>query len=406
MGIVVLAFALILFKKRIQKETARNQIMLLGVCILYFAFSIFLNWYLKYIYGWEYGIPGSDLRVYFDGAVALKEGNSISYLAKISDSFELSIMHLGYIAYVLYIAITALTPVIITVEFSLQILYCVQCIVAITAALNVADFFCSIDGSNVTVRNRILWMLLLCASVFQMPCLLMRDIWIFFFISLLMMECVRKSGSHIKCIIYIFVCFATRYYTLAITLPIYIAYKLRKKKIAAIGSLAIFAAFFVGQGYISKLAQIVGIRWVFNFHFDLYSLAAFIMFPSPLSQTYNVQHLNMSYHAIFGGNTEWIYYLLSCWNLYVFPMAIYGAIKCLRKERVGDLAVWGMIVVNIAMLVCLFYGGSTSPRHKLLIVISLAFLYKEGSKELSTIERLLFAFAVTIGIIVLLMITY
>lgn len=404
MGIAVLGCALLLFKRRIKDETAYNQLMLCGMLFLYCLFSLFLNWYLGDVYGWEYGIPGSDLRMYYDGAVALNQGASFSQLAKISDSFELSLTHLGYIAYVIFIAITALTPVIFTIKISLQILYCVQCIAAITATLNIADFFCS----NYHIRNRVLWMLVLCASVFQMPCLLMRDIWIFFFISKLMRECKEGQGpcSQVKCWLYIFVCFVTRYYTLAITLPIYVAYKLERKKEAIIGSFAVFAAFFLGQTYISRIAQIVGIKWAFDFHFDLISIVSFILFPSPFSQAHNIQHLNLSYHAIFGGNTEWIYYLLSCWNLYVIPLSVYGATKCLKQKKIADLALWGMIILNIAMLMCLFYGGTSSPRHKLLIVISLAFLYKEGIEKMDVLKRALYFWAISLLIIGILFVTY
>ena len=406
MGIVVLIFALLMFRRRIQKETANNQLMLWGAVLLYCTFSVFLNWYFMDIYGWHYGIPGSDLKIYFNGAVALKNGVPISYLTRINASFDMSITHLGYIAYIVFIAITVFTPVIFTVEISLQLLYFTQCIVAVTTALNIADFFCGEDSCDERLRNRVLWMLLLCASVFQMPCLLMRDIWIIFFVSMLMRECNKKDGTNTKCWIYIFICFAMRYYTLAITLPIYIAYKFDKKKIAAVGSLAVFAVFFVGQGYIGQLAQIVGIGWEFDFNFDLYTLVSFIFFPSPISQAHNVQHLNIGYHANFGGNTEWIYFLLSCWNLYVFPVSICGAIKCLRRDKIGDLAVWGMIIVNIAMLICVFYGGVSSPRHKLLIVISLAFLYKEGIRNIGTLKKFLLDFLITVGIIGLLFITY
>ena len=133
---------------------------------------------------------------------------------------------------------------------------------------------------------------------------------------------------------------------------------------------------------------------------------SFILFPSPFSQAHNIQHLNLSYHAIFGGNTEWIYYLLSCWNLYVIPLSVHGATKCLKQKKIADLALWGMIILNIAMLMCLFYGGTSSPRHKLLIVISLAFLYKEGIEKMDVLKRALYFLAISLLIIGILFVTY
>ena len=123
------------------------------------------------------------------------------------------------------------------------------------------------------------------------------------------------------------------------------------------------------------------------------------MFPSPFNQAYNVQHLNMGFHAIFGGNTEWIYYLLSCWNVFVFPISFYGIYRSIRDGEAEDAALWGMIIVNIAMMMCLFYNAVSSPRHKLLIVISLAYFFKKGIESVRPILRVIYFFAVALGLI-------
>lgn len=403
MGILILFLSGYLFNRRIRNEDNRNHMMIWGAVALYFAFSLFLNWYLRVVYGWPHGIPGSDLQRYFNGAEALKNGASISDLVLIDASYEISFSHLGYIAYVIFIAITALSPVVFTLEISLQILYCVQAFVAITAALNIADFFVDKDEGNNLVdtrlRNRILWVMLLCTSVMQMHALLMRDIWILFFISCLLIECKREDSSLLRCIIIMLICTASRLYTLVITIPVLLSFKFDKKKIASIASLVVFGAFFFGQGYINNIARAIGIRWAYHYKFDLYSLISYIMFPSPINQAYNVQHLNTGFQAIFGGNTEWIYYLLSCWNVFVFPIAIYGIYRCVRDGEGEDGALWGMIIVNIAMMMCLFYNAVSSPRHKLLIVISLAYFFKKGNQGMLPIIRVLYVFGVALGLI-------
>jgi hypothetical protein len=405
MGIVILLFSGYLFNKRIQYEKVKDRLMIWGAVFLYFAFSVFLNWYLREVFGWAHGIPGSDLQRYFNGAVALKKGTSISNLVLIDSAYELSFTHLGYIAYVVFVAVTAFSPVIFTLEISLQILYCVQALVAITASLNIADFFVNTEDENgfrnTKLRNTVLWAILLCTSVMQMSALLMRDIWILFIISCLLIECKKEKGSIIPSIILIIICTASRYYTLVITIPIFLGYRFNKKKIAAIASLVVFAAFFVGQGYIDYFARIVGIRWAYHYSFDFFSLLSYVMFPNPINQAYNVQHMNTGIHAIFGGNTEWVYYLLSCWNVFVFPISIYGIYRSVRDREGEDAALWGMIIINIGMVMCLFYDAVSSPRHKLLIVISLAYFFKKGIEGLRPLYKVAYLFLVIIGLIMI-----
>lgn len=396
MGIVVLLFSGYLFNKRIRNEDSKNRLMIWGAFLLYFCFSLFLNWYLREVYHWPHGIPGSDLQRYFNGAEALVNGTPISRLVAMDSMYEVSITHLGYLAFIIFIAATALSPVIFTLEISLQILYCIQAFAAIVACINIADFFCGED--DVRLRNRVLWALLLCTSILQCAAILMRDIWILFFISCLMRECKRENSIG-KCIVYIFIGFVFRYYTLVITLPIFLAYKLGKKKLAAIASLVVFAAFFVGQGYISNIARLVGIRWLFDYEFSPLSVISFILFPSPFSQAYNVQHLNTGYQAIFGGNTEWIYYLLSCWNVFVYPISAIGLYRSIQDKEYEDAAIWGMIIINIAMLMCLFYNATSSPRHKLLIVVSVGYFFKKGIQNLSPVSRTIYFFVVILGLI-------
>lgn len=400
MGIVILIVSILFFRERIKNEQKKDQLMLFSALILYILFSLFLTWYLREVYLWPNGIPGSDLKKYYEGAVALKNGTNYSNLARISSTFEVSLAHFGYLAYITFIAVTVLTPIIINLDISLEILYIIQCIVAIIACLNIADFFCNnkIDKTN---RWRVFWMLSLCTSVMQMSTLLMRDIWILFFISLLMQECKKEDNSLWMSIILILVCFISRYYTLVITIPILLGYKFNQKKTATIVSLVVFGAFFAGQNLINIIAKHIGIGWGYQYHFDLHSMASYIMFPSPFNQAYNVQHMNMTSYAFFGGNTEWIYYLLSCWNVFVFPVSIYGIYKSIKDKEGQDAALWGLIIINIAMLMCLFYNAVSSPRHKLLIVMSLAYFFKKGTESLSVLTRVLYFFIIAISLVII-----
>lgn len=392
MGLIFLLLSGYLFNKRIRKETAKEQLMIWSAVFTFFGMSLFINWYFRVVYHWDYGVPGSDLQNYFRAARALKEGDSISDLANINYAFDTSITHIGYIVYILFISLTVFSPVIISIDVSLQILYCIQILVGITTVLNISDFFN--DHENIRVRNRLFWMLSLCASIWQMSSILMRDIWILWFISVLMNECKKANGSLTKCIAISFTCFTFRSYSIAITVPIILAYKYKRKKIAALISLGVFAAFFVGQGLIDSIAHSVGIRYAYTYHFTPYMITSFLLSPSPLSQAYNVQHMNYGFHANFGGNTEWIYYLLSCWNVFVFPVCIYGIYRGIKDGEGEDVFLWGMIILNIAMLICLFYGAVSSPRQKLLIVISLAYLFKKGYEAIKPLIKVIYSFIV------------
>ena len=399
MGIVILLLSAYLFNKRICNESRYNKNILWGAVVFYFLFSLILNWYLRKILGWEHGIPGSDLTRYYNGAQALMNGTPLHELGRYDGAFELSITHIGYILYAVFIAITALCPVIISVEVSLQILYCVQAFAAIAAILNIIDFF--VDNDDEYLKRRLLIVFLLCTSVLQCAAILMRDIWILFIITCLLRECEKKNGSIIKSALLIFIAFGFRYYSLVITIPILFGYRFKKKKLASIILACVFLTFFFGQGYINSIAKAVGIRYSYTFSTSVYSLLSYIMFPSPISQAYNVQHMNMSQHAIFGGNTEWIYYLLSCWNVYVYPVSFYGIYKSIINKKTEDTALWGLVLLNIAMLMCVFYGATSSPRHKLLIIISLAYFFKEGYQAMRGSYRIGYFFVVLIVLLLI-----
>lgn len=397
MGIVILLLSAFLFNRRIKRESAKNRIMIWCAVILYFGISLFINWYFRQVYRWDYGVPGSDLQNYFRAAQALKEGASISDLANINYAFDTSFLHIGYIAYIVFISITVLTPVIVSIDVSLQILYCVQIFVGITAVLNISDFFTDYEENH--IRNRMFWMLSLCASMWQMSSILMRDIWVIWLISILMNECKRKYSSLFKCIAISLACFAFRSYTIIITAPIILGYKYNKKKLTAFGLLGAFMVFFVGQGLIDSIARIVGIRYGYEYHFTPHMIISWILFPSPISQAYNIQHMNLGYHANFGGNTEWIYYLLSCWNVFVLPVCVYGGYRGVKDGKGEEVFMWGMIMLNIAMLVCLFFGAVSSPRHKLLIIISIAYFFKKGYEAMRPKIRVLYLFLVTLVLV-------
>lgn len=407
MGIVFLLVSGFLFHLRIKHEKRRDYLMIWGAVLLYFCFSLFFNWYMRSVLGWENGISGSDLLTYFRAAKAIANGTGIDQIVRIHGVFDGSFTNLGYLIYVIFIFATAFIPVIFNLEISLQILYCIQAFAAIAAALNIADFFAPANSGGIIydtrLRNKILWMLLLCTSVLQASAVLMRDIWILFFISCLLQECKKKNKvSLVACIILIIVCLTFRLYTLIITIPIFLAFRFKKKTLAAVVSVAFFSLFFLGQGLIKNIATAAGIGWGYDFHFTINSLLSYILFPNIINQSQNVLNIRTEYHVYFGGNTEWIYYLLSCWNVFVYPLSAYGIYKSIRSGEGKDALIWGMMIINIAMMISLFYSRVTSPRHKLLIIICTAYFFKKGIENMKQLSRLIYGIVVIIGLLCIL----
>ena len=400
MGILIFIFAAVLFWRRISKTDRKTSLILLFSLVGYIAFSLILNMYLEYQLGWEYGVSGVDLSAYFECAQAIQDGTKLKELADINFRFELRFSNIGYIAYAYFLYLVSFAPTIFSIRFSLQIMYTVQSMAAICAALNIAEFFAPSPDEK-KKRNSILAMLLLCVAVSQMAVVLMRDIWIFFFISLLMKYCTSEMPAKWKCIAVILVTTMLRSYSLIITVPIFVAYGLKRKKLSVIISGVFLAVFFAGQFLIDWLAGFMHILWEYSYSFDLMSTVEYILFPNIMTQTANVQHLAHGYHEIFGGNTEWIYYLLACWNVYTFPIMAYGGLCCIKKRRFSDTALWGVMILNIAMLYAVFYSSVSEPRHKIMLIYALAFFFGEGFSKITFTKKVVYILGITLFLLLL-----
>jgi hypothetical protein len=403
MGIIIFALAMVLFSHRLKKTDSKTRIGLWLALFGYAIFSIILNTYLKYVFGWEYGVPGADLTAHFNGAQAISEGTPLKNLEYVNYRFALQPSNIGYLIYAYFLAFVAFCPTIISIQFSLYLFYLIQAMAAISGCLNIAEF---VEPHSKKGRNAVLLMLLFCTSLLQMASVLMRDIWIVFFISLLMRYMQKEKVNHILCILLMLLSAIMRSYTLVITVPLYVAYGLKKEKLGVIASIGMFIIFFAGQNLINQLVRFYSVLWDYSFKFDFISIVEYIMFPNIISQTHNVQHMTQGYHAIHGGNTEWIYYLLACWNVFVFPVVVYGVVKTVKERKFFELGIWGMIILNIAMLYSVFYSSVSEPRHKLLLLYSLAFFFAKGVKELKMFLKIFSFLIIIIFLLFLLMVIY
>lgn len=403
MGLIILGIFLCFFHKRIQEISNKEKmcaVILLGLLIV---FSIILNRYLEAAFGWEYGIPGADMTAHYEGARAIADGTKLEDLGLVNSRFALRFSNIGYIVYAYFLAIVSFMPVIISVRVSLQIMYIIQAVVATCAIINITDFFA---GNNKKARRSIILMLSFCICIAQMAAVLMRDIWILLFISLLMRECKKEKPRIWACVILLALNAVLRPYSLVIVVPIFVAYYLKKKKEAIIILIAICAVFFVGRTIVDSVAVYMHILWEYSYNFSWDRLYAFFFFPNIISQSANVQHMTTGYHAIHGGNSEWIYYLLACWNVYTMPIMGYGVVQCIRKKKFEETVLWGAMILAIALIYAVFYGSVSEPRHKLMLLYSYSFFYVEGSIKMKLKAKIIYFLAVTMLLLIVFLFVY
>lgn len=388
MGLLITGIIFILFLKYIQTKDGDTQRAMLSSFVILFIFSLLLNWYMEYIIGWEYGIPGVDLRSFFDAAQALSDGTKITELGPIRFCFEWKLSNVGYILYVVLIYLIVFIPTIISVRFSLQLIYMIQIIVAIIACNNICNFFVK---NEIKQKRYIYLIMILNIGIMQQSSILMRDIWIVFFISLLMKECGKKKSSFIRCLVFIISAFVLRSYSVIITIPIFIAYGLKKKKLAVICGLSFFAILFVGANVINLLADYFSVKWKYDFNYSLKEMFLWVISPNPINQAKIIRNgSELFYHSVFGGNCAWVYFLLACWNIAIYPIAIYGIGIKIKKGIDCEFVLWFLAVANILMIYNVFYDSVSEPRHKIMVLYSIIYFINEATQGKSIKTRIIY----------------
>ena len=123
----------------------------------------------------------------------------------------------------------------------------------------------------------------------QQSSILMRDMWIVFFVSLLMHECKERESSILKCIIYIVFATLLRSYTVILTIPIFLWYGLNKKKLAIRGCIVLTVFFLGATSALTILAKNrLGILWDVNYKINIFRIIKAFLYPNPISQVKNM----------------------------------------------------------------------------------------------------------------------
>lgn len=399
MGILFLGFFILYFEKKIKRNDSKTILWLHAILLCFIIFSLLLNSYLEHICGWKYGVAGADLTAHFNGAKALSEGVGLKDLHKIAYRFEISLSGLPYIIYALVLKWISFSPVIISYRFSLQVFYTIQLMLAVLSVDNICHLF---QNQKKKYNYILLLTVSSCVCILQQASILMRDIWVFYFLTCFFSLNYLKKKNIIKSIILFVICLLLRNYTILITLP-FLVWKVSKKiKLGVFVSFGVLLAFMFGQNIIGGLAKTYGIRWEFDFNYNLLSIFKYILFPNIVSQTYNVQHPSTYQYSCLGGNTEWIYYILSVWNVYIYPLVVYGIyIVFTKKKKIEEGIVWLLQIVNIGLIYSVFYNSVSEPRHKLLILFGLLFFFNEAILTLK--KKYLIMYYLVISLIILLM---
>lgn len=399
MGILILGVFIVYFERKIKRNDSKTILWLHAVLLCFIILSVILNSYLEHVCGWQYGVAGADLTAHFNGAKALSEGIDLKDLDKIAYRFEISLSGLSYIIYALILKWISFSPIIISYRFSLQVFYTIQLILAVLSVDNICHLF---ENEKKKYNYILLLTVSSCVCILQQASILMRDIWVFYFLTCFFSLKYINKKDIVKSIILLVICFLMRNYTVLITLPFFVWKVSKKIKLGVMTSFAILLVFIFGQNLIGGLAKTYGIRWEFGFNFNFLSILKYILFPNILSQTYNVQHASTYQYSCLGGNTEWIYYILSVWNIYIYPLVAYGIyIVFTKKKKIEEGIIWLLQIVNIGLIYSVFYNSMSEPRHKLLILFGLIFFFNEA--VLAIKKKILIVYYLLVSLIILLM---
>ena len=263
--------------------------------------------------------------------------------------------------------------------------YLIQIIISLIACDNISEFF---EPDNKKNKKILFIILALNTGVMQQSSILMRDMWIVFFVSLLMHECKERESSILKCIIYIVFATLLRSYTVILTIPIFLWYGLNKKKLAIRGCIVLTVFFLGATSALTILAKNrLGILWDVNYKINIFRIIKAFLYPNPISQVKNMMSGTEFNQQIVGGNCAFIYFGLSIWNILVYPFAVYGFIKGLKGKKKGELYFWLLNIVNVMILYEIFYSSVSEPRHKLMYIYGIVYFYDLALRKMRLCKR-------------------
>lgn len=388
MSLLCVGILFIALAKKIKKYSSKLKFLIFFFLIIYvIGLLAYTNFLIQK--GYQYGIPGADMKEHFDAALYISKGYKWSELFDLTGAsrFRVSIDTFSYYVYSLIISILLFFPKIINTQISLYLVYFAQILLAILSIINFVEFF-SKKYSNVKKE----YIILMCFSFIPFAIQsyqLMRDIILMYFIScfLAVLDSENNKKKYIALAVLVAICFFLRTYSVIITIPVLVYYS-TSKKAGIFMVIAISCAFCFALPLLKFFASFTNVSWQLQ-KANFKEVIQFILFPNVINQfkyllNWNLYFKNETYMS--GCNVPGIYFICSLWNAIIYILCALNVFK-INKKRAFDISFWGIILINISILYSINYDA-IDTRHRLMMfpswmIISLCGLQAIQKKCLS-----------------------
>lgn len=387
MVVAFIFFLLFFFLKKIKRYPLKLKILIFSFLAIYIV-GMFLYTQFLISKGWKYGIPGADMKAHYDAAYYISKGHKWKELYGLTgaDRFIISIGTFSYYVYSLITAILLFSPTIINMQVTLYLLYFCQILITFLCVINFSEFF---EKKFKNVKKE--YMFIACFSFISFAIQsyqLMRDVYLMYFLSLFFvsLNLEDKLKNYILSAILICLCFLFRTYSIIVTIPMMIYYKVNKK-IAIVASVAAAVILYFNLPILELFTKSTNITWELQ-KADIKEVVKFILFPNIINQFKYLLHWNKyfggeTYEA--GCNLPGVYFVSSLWNIIIYFFCLIGIFKK-EKSKLLNIVFWGMVLVDIALLYSINYQ-LIDTRHRLMMFPSLMMISLYGVSKIKFLKK-------------------
>ena len=384
MSLLFLGTCVFLLWKKFKKLSG-NQKIFVSIWLVVASLGLFAYTNFLIDVGWEYGIPGADMKNYFKAAQAICNGATWDELASISMLYfaELKIGTVTYFLFSYFVAALIAIPVI-NYQITLYIIYISFLVLCCLAAINIAELFQK--DSDRKLKTRYLILTLLCGGLCFAAYRLLRDVILFYLITvvLLFMKKHSEKSEMYKSIVLILICTMLRAYSLVLILPFFL-YRYFSKRWAMILVAIMPVVLITSNNILAFVKQFFSMPWDFTVT-DVSEMIHFLMFPNIFSQTQLLYIWNQVPHYtnyLAGSNLPGMYYIMAVWNIIVMPLLLLGIIFTFKKNLNENL-VWLSSLLNICIIYSILYSSESGleTRHKIMILIPVVYFASCGYQYL------------------------
>lgn len=384
MAIIILSLILVLFIKRINQENVKTQKVVYLFLFLYLMFLIAYWYTMQSVYGWKYGIAGSDMLRYFEGANMIKDGYSYGLKSIYWFNRDISgLSYYGYIMYLYFIYFIIYLPQIFTPDVGIFLIKFIQILLMLLSAINIKRYYINImDNNDIKINKNSNIIIIIILTFIGIPFTairLLRDTFLFYIITEILIINERRISNIIKNIIFCLLSLLLliiRSYSLIIVVPLYFLSKKNDKKSTVISLIIcigvtilplvlrfipvnLFGGFFISEFGLIEISYVNLLRFIFT-----------PTISTTVKGLINSNNLISNYE---GGYLPIIYFLVSVWIIFFIIIIIAGCFKLFNKNK---KLFYNLIIniINISLIYSFIYGGNNEPRHKIMLLIPLSII--------------------------------